>query len=85
MKKTPGLDHFFKKKESQKSFFKIPDREPPVIDFCQSPPIFLVDSSDDISRGFITDIEWSEPIFHDNSLDDVSIDVQVIEQSMMML
>ena len=27
--------------------------------------------------GYITDIEWSEPIFHDNSLDEFSIDVDI--------
>jgi hypothetical protein len=53
-----------------------PDKEPPVVDFCQSPPIFLVDSPDDLERGYVTDIEWSEPIFHDNSLEDVTVDVE---------
>ena len=47
------------------------------MDFCQSPPIFLVDSKEDLEKGFITDIEWSEPIFHDNSLDDLAIDVDI--------
>jgi hypothetical protein len=53
------------------------DTEPPVVDFCQSPPIFLVDAPEDLERGFITDIEWSEPIFHDNSLDELSVDVDI--------
>jgi len=53
------------------------DLEPPVIDFCQSPPIFLVDSKADLDKGYISDIEWTEPIFHDNSLDDISTSVEI--------
>ena len=29
------------------------DDEPPIIDFCRSPPIFLVDDPEDISKGKI--------------------------------
>ena len=60
-----------------KKLLFLSDIEPPVTDFCQSPPIFLVDSPQDLELGYITDIEWSEPIFHDNSLDELSIDVDI--------
>ena len=36
------------------------DVEPPVVDFCESPPEFITDTED-------VEIEWDEPIFHDNS------------------
>ena len=36
------------------------DTQPPVIDFCESPPEFITLSND-------LDIEWDEPLFHDNS------------------
>ena len=46
------------------------DVEPPVVDFCESPPIFLVQNSDDLAREK-AEVEWDPPIFHDNSLKDV--------------
>ena len=36
------------------------DVEPPVVDYCESPPEFITDSEDVV-------IEWDQPIFHDNS------------------
>lgn len=36
------------------------------MDFCESPPEFIT-STDDV------DIEWDEPIFHDNSRDELTI------------
>ena len=40
------------------------------MDFCESPPIFLVQNSDDLAREK-AEVEWDPPIFHDNSLKDV--------------
>ena len=40
------------------------------MDFCESPPIFLVQNSDDLAREEAM-VEWDPPIFHDNSLKDV--------------
>ena len=40
------------------------------MDFCESPPIFLVQNSDDLAREKAM-VEWDPPIFHDNSLKDV--------------
>ena len=42
------------------------DVEDPVVDFCESPPEFITSTSD-------VDIEWDEPIFHDNSRGDLTI------------
>ena len=42
------------------------DTQPPVVDFCESPPEFITDTED-------VDIEWDEPIFHDNSRETLSI------------
>jgi len=36
------------------------DVEPPVVDYCESPPEFITDTED-------VEIVWDEPIFHDNS------------------
>ena len=46
--------------------FSHPDVEDPVVDFCESPPEFITSTSD-------VDIEWDEPIFHDNSRGDLTI------------
>ena len=43
--------------------------EPPVVDFCESPPIFLVKNEADLARNK-AQVEWDPPIFHDNSLGD---------------
>ena len=45
------------------------DVEPPVVDFCESPPIFLVKNERDLARNK-AQVEWDPPIFHDNSLGD---------------
>ena len=44
----------------------ISDTQPPVIDFCESPPDFIT-ATDDV------DIEWDEPLFHDNSREPLTI------------
>jgi hypothetical protein len=44
------------------------------VDFCDSPPIFLVDQDSDLARKEAT-VEWSPPLFHDNSLQDVIVDM----------
>ena len=36
------------------------------MDFCESPPEFITSTED-------VDIEWDEPIFHDNSRDELTI------------
>ena len=36
------------------------DVEPPVVDYCESPPEFITDTED-------VEIDWDKPIFHDNS------------------
>lgn len=36
------------------------------MDFCESPPEFITNTAD-------VDIEWDEPIFHDNSKDELDI------------
>ena len=46
--------------------FSPPDVEDPVVDFCESPPEFITSTSD-------VDIEWDEPIFHDNSRGELTI------------
>ena len=46
------------------------DKEPPTVDFCEAPPIFLVQNESDLKKGQ-AEVEWSPPIFHDNSLQDV--------------
>ena len=51
----------------QRSVLLLPDIEPPVVDFCESPPIFLVQNSDDLANEE-AEVEWDPPIFHDNSL-----------------
>ncbi len=38
------------------------DDQKPVVDFCASPPPFLINGDSDVA----TDVEWDEPIFHDN-------------------
>lgn len=43
-----------------------PDVEDPVVDFCESPPEFITSTAD-------VEIEWDEPIFHDNSRGDLTI------------
>eukprot|EP00095_Tigriopus_kingsejongensis_P000543 maker-scaffold212_size255419-snap-gene-0.10 protein:Tk00543 transcript:maker-scaffold212_size255419-snap-gene-0.10-mRNA-1 annotation:"hypothetical protein BRAFLDRAFT_103549" len=40
------------------------DTQAPIVDFCRSPPPFLAQPG----LGHADDIEWDEPIFHDNSL-----------------
>ena len=55
---------------NQLFFVAFADVEPPVVDFCESPPIFLVQNSDDLAREEAM-VEWDPPIFHDNSLKDV--------------
>ena len=45
---------------------KIPDTQPPVIDFCESPPDFITITEN-------VDIEWDEPLFHDNSREPLTI------------
>ncbi len=40
------------------------DVTPPVVDFCESPPAFLSSPS---SSSLVPDVEWDEPVFHDNS------------------
>ena len=42
------------------------DREPPTVDFCSSPPVYLVDNLDDLKLGRAL-VDWSDPVFHDNS------------------
>lgn len=37
-----------------------------MVDFCESPPEFITSTSD-------VDIEWDEPIFHDNSRGELKI------------
>ena len=44
-----------------------------MVDFCSSPPIFLVDNRQDILAGHAV-VDWSDPIFHDNSLQPLKID-----------
>ena len=44
----------------------ISDREPPTVDYCSSPPVYLIDNEDDIGRGRAL-VDWSDPVFHDNS------------------
>ena len=36
------------------------DKEPPMVDFCESPPPFITDNED-------VNLDWDEPMFHDNS------------------
>ena len=55
-------------KSSKRNFFFV-DVEPPVVDFCESPPIFLVKNEADLARNK-AQVEWDPPIFHDNSLGD---------------
>ena len=50
-------------------FYFFVDVEPPVVDFCESPPIFLVKNERDLARNK-AQVEWDPPIFHDNSLGD---------------
>lgn len=45
------------------------DLEPPIVDFCQSPPVFLINNDEDVA----SEVEWDEPIFHDNSLEPLKI------------
>lgn len=40
------------------------------MDFCEAPPIFLVQNESDLKKGQ-AEVEWAPPIFHDNSLQDV--------------
>ncbi|TRY75103.1 hypothetical protein TCAL_09357 [Tigriopus californicus] len=49
-----------------KCVFKVTvkDTQAPTVDFCRSPPPFLTQPG----LGHADDIEWDEPIFHDNSL-----------------
>ena len=42
------------------------DKQPPVIDYCESPPEFITDTDE-------VDVEWDEPIFHDNSREELLI------------
>lgn len=42
----------------------VKDTQAPTVDFCRSPPPFLAQPG----VGYADDIEWDEPIFHDNSL-----------------
>ena len=46
------------------------DKEPPTVDFCEAPPIFLVQNESDLKRKK-AEVHWSSPIFHDNSLKDI--------------
>ena len=45
------------------------DSEAPIIDFCQSPPVFLTNNGENVAGN----VEWDEPIFHDNSKDPIKI------------
>ena len=45
------------------------DLEPPVVDFCQSPPVFVLNPGQTLA----TDVEWDEPVFHDNSLTPLNV------------
>ncbi len=40
------------------------DSSPPTVEFCQSPPVFLIGSP---TSKLATDVEWDEPVFSDNS------------------
>ena len=40
-----------------------------MVDFCESPPIFLVKNEGDLARK-AAQVVWEPPIFHDNSLGD---------------
>ncbi len=51
-------------------FLLMSDEEAPVVDFCESPPIFLVTNEQDLERKS-AEVTWDPPIFHDNSLKDV--------------
>ncbi len=42
------------------------------MEFCQSPPIFLVNSAS-ASASAATDVEWDEPVFSDNSGDKLRV------------
>ncbi|CAB4066558.1 CSMD [Lepeophtheirus salmonis] len=42
------------------------DEEPPVVDVCSSPPVFLTQNEWE-------NVEWDEPIFHDNSLKELQV------------
>ena len=48
------------------AFLLSSDIEDPVVDFCESPPEFITSTAD-------VDIEWDEPVFHDNSKEEVII------------
>lgn len=41
------------------------------MDFCEAPPIFLVQNESDLKRKQAL-VNWNPPIFHDNSLKDIS-------------
>ena len=47
------------------------DTEAPIVDFCEAPPIFLVQNESDLKRKQAL-VNWNPPIFHDNSLKDIS-------------
>ena len=47
------------------------DKEAPIVDFCEAPPIFLVQNESDLKRKQAL-VNWNPPIFHDNSLKDIS-------------
>ena len=55
------------------------DAEPPVVDYCQSPPIFLVTKPSDLAQKRAK-VTWKPPIFHDNSLKD-ALDLTLVIRS----
>lgn len=52
------------------------------MDFCESPPIFLVKDEADLSRN-LAEVAWDPPIFHDNSLQSLTIMMAIDETQKM--
>ena len=57
--------------------FPSPDSEAPSIDFCSSPPVFLVDNPEDVTLGRAL-VDWTDAVFHDNSRQPVSVTREII-------
>ena len=57
--------------------FPSPDSEAPSIDFCSSPPVFLVDNPEDVKLGRAL-VDWTDAVFHDNSRQPVSVTREII-------
>ena len=57
--------------------FPSPDSEAPSIDFCSSPPVFLVDNPEDVNLGRAL-VDWTDAVFHDNSRQPVSVTREII-------